>query len=105
MFDEGASFGRPSAMRGRQRVDRLRYAAPRGQRLDQRAAFNIVADQQFRHEANSQSREDGSAQGLRTVRAEIAGDRDRRAGAARPLERPAVRRVPVDFPAAEKIAA
>jgi hypothetical protein len=105
VFDESASFGRPAAMRGRQCVDRLRYAAPRGQRLDERAAFKVVADQQFRHKANSQPREDGSAHGLRTVRSEIAGDRDRRAGAARPLERPAVRRVPVDFPAAEKIAA
>jgi hypothetical protein len=36
VFDERASFGRPSAMRGRQRVDRLRYPTPRGQRLDQR---------------------------------------------------------------------
>ena len=47
MFDESARFGRPSAMRWRQRVDRLRYSAPRGQGLDQRAAFKIVADQRF----------------------------------------------------------
>ena len=94
MFNESARFGRPSAMRGRQRVDRLRYAAPRGQRLDQRAEFKIVADQQFRRKANSQPREDSGAHGLRTVRTEIAGDLDRRPGAARPLERPPVGRIP-----------
>jgi hypothetical protein len=80
-------------MRGRQRVDRLRYSAPRGQGLDQRAAFKIVADQRFRRKANSQPRKDGGTHGLRTVRAEIAGDLDRRAGTARPLERPAVGRM------------
>ncbi len=94
VFNESACFGGPSAMRRRERVDRLRYAAPRGQGLDQRAQFKIIADQQFRRKANSQPREDSDAHGLRTVRAEIAGDLDRRAGAARPLERPPVGRIP-----------
>ena len=94
MFDESARFGRPSAMRWRQRVDRLRYSAPRGQGLDQRAAFKIVADQRFWRKANSQPRQDGGTHGLRTIRAEIAGDLDRRAGAAGPLEHPAVGRIP-----------
>jgi hypothetical protein len=93
VFNEGARFGGPSAVRGHQRVDRLRYAAPRGQGFDQRAVLKIVADKQFRRKANSQPREDSSAHGLRTVRAEIAGDLDRRVSATRPLERPLVGRV------------
>jgi hypothetical protein len=45
MRDERARFRRTPAMGRRESVDRLRQTAPSGERLDERAALEIIADQ------------------------------------------------------------
>ena len=75
-------------------VDRLRRAAPSGKRLNERAADEIVADQEFGHEADPEAREDRRAHCLRAVRPEIARDVDCSARASRTIEYPTARSVP-----------
>ena len=52
MLDKRARFCRTPAMGRRESVDRLRQTAPSGERLDERAALEIVADQQFGRDAD-----------------------------------------------------
>ena len=56
MLDESARLRRTSAMGWHESVDRLRRAAPSGKRLNERAECEIVADQQFGHEADPEAR-------------------------------------------------
>jgi hypothetical protein len=52
MLDERARLRGTPAMGRHKGVDRQRRAAPSGERLDERAALEIVADQQFGREAD-----------------------------------------------------
>src|SRR5262249_18408849 len=94
MLDERARFRGTPGMGRHKGVDRQRRAAPRGERLDERAALEIVADQQFGREADPYPQEDRRAQSLRAVRPEIARDVDCCARSSGAFEYPAPRRVP-----------
>src|SRR5262245_61318075 len=52
MLDERARLRGTPAMGRHEGVDRQRRPAPSGERLDERAALEIVADQQFGREAD-----------------------------------------------------
>ena len=95
MLDERARFRRTPAMGRCESVDRLRQAAPSGERLDDRAALEIIANQQFGHKADTAPLKDRRAHGLRAVRPEIAGDVDRSARSSGAIKCPTPLRVPL----------